>query len=68
MGMNAAEELKLTCKFEWEIFFATPGSRDWSFEELGLWQDQNLSSVYHVMNNGWLDNNPKGLHIYGPHE
>jgi hypothetical protein len=29
-GYGCSEELKLTYKFEWEFFFATPRSRDWS--------------------------------------
>jgi hypothetical protein len=71
--MYVAEELKLTYKFEWEKKIAAPGSRDWSSRgkrsgELGLWHDQNLSSIYHVKNNGWLDwlmnNNPLRGYIY----
>jgi hypothetical protein len=70
--MDVAEELKLTYKFEWEKI-ATPRSRDWSSQgkhngELGLRQVQNLSYVYHVMNDGWLywlmNNNLQGGYIY----
>jgi hypothetical protein len=58
--MDSAEEIKLTYKFEWEKKVTVPGSSDWSSQgkrnrELGLRQDQNLSSVYHIRNNIWLN-------------
>jgi hypothetical protein len=71
--MDVGEELKLTYKFEWEEKNYRLQSRDWSSQEkrngeLGLWHDQNISSVYHVRNNGWLNwlmnNSPQGSYIY----
>jgi hypothetical protein len=54
MGMDAAEELKLTYKFECEKI-ATPqkdqASRGKHNGKLGLQRNQNLNSIYHVMNN-----------------
>jgi hypothetical protein len=55
MGMDVAEELKLTYKFECKKIAAPrkdQASRGKHNGELGLQWDQNLNSVYHVMNNG----------------
>jgi hypothetical protein len=73
--MDAAEELKLTYKFECEKI-ATPrkdqASRGKHNGKLGLQRNQNLNSIYHVMNNKWFDwlmnNSHKWLHIYEPHD
>jgi hypothetical protein len=61
MSMDVGGELKLTYKFEWEKKIAAPASRDWSSRgkcsgELGLWQDQNLSSdtMLGIMDD-WID-------------
>jgi hypothetical protein len=67
--MDAAEELKLTYTFEWEKIAAL-GSRDLSSRgkrnrELGLREDQNLSSdiILGIMEDwiGLIDNNPQGV-------